>query len=283
MVRIPVIQKRLRWLSLEIESWIVRATKGAKKGHYSNFGEQKIIDKYVKSLNIAEQSKTVVDIGAGNGIRNSNTFGLLEKGWNVLGIDRGSRNAESLTKLYRTFNAGIACHANITPSNVVGLLRSHSIEKDFGVLSLDIDGYDYWVLDAVLSAFRPRLIVSEYNEKIPPPVRFTVNYSSEFTLRHHFFGYSICQLKDLLAKHNYVLLEIEFNNVFLAPAEIKGVVAADVERAYRDGYAARPDRREKFKTNENMEILHNLSPAECVDFLNAFYADHVGEYQIGLE
>jgi hypothetical protein len=99
-------------------------------------------------------------------------------------------------------------------------------------------------------------------------------------LQHHFFGYSIAKLNDLLEKHGYVLLEVEYNNVFLAPAELPKAKNTDVLTAYREGYADRTDRREKFRSNHDMEILQNLNPAETVKFLDNFYARHKGKYEI---
>jgi len=259
---------------------IQRAKTLRENGHFSNFGEQEIIEKYISTLQIESTSKTVVDIGAGDGIRKSNSYHLFLKGWNGVGIEYGSRNAAKLANAYKYLPDVFACRCEVTPFNVVNLLKVYSVQKNFGILSLDIDGNDYWVLDAVLSEFRPSLIISEYNEKIPPPIKFVVNYSPSRTLRHHFFGYSAAKLADLLAKHNYVLLEIEYNNVFLAPAELRGAATVSIEKAYRTGYLDRADRIEKFRANENMEILHNLSAKKGIEFLNEFYSEQKGEYQI---
>lgn len=268
---------------LDFEFWLQRAKFISKRGHFSNFGEQEIIEKHINRLKIVEHSQTVVDIGAGDGIRKSNTYNLFLGGWNGIGIEYGSKNTARLANAYKFLPKVFACRCAVTPFNIVNLLEAYAIEENFGILSLDIDGYDYWVLEAILSKYRPRLIVSEYNEKIPPPIKFVVNFAPDFQLRHHFFGYSLAKLNDLLVKYNYVLLEIEYNNVFLAPAESAGAEAIDVEQAYRKGYLERADRKEKFAANANMEILHSLSPAEGVEFLNEFYAAHQGKYQIGLK
>ena len=278
------IAKSAKQKYLDFEFLLHRSKLARKNGHFSNFGEQQIIEKYIDQFQIAEQSKTVVDIGAGDGVRKSNTYNLFMNGWNGVGVEYDSRNFSRLAQAYKFYPNAFACRCSITPYNVVNLLEAYSIERNFGILSLDIDGYDYWVLEAILSAgYRPRLIVSEYNEKIPPPVKFVVNYEADFKLRHHFFGYSLSKLKDLLSKFDYALLEIEYNNVFLTPNELSAGKSVSIEKAYSEGYLERPDRREKFKANENMEILHSLSPERCVEFLNDFYAEHTGKYQIGIE
>lgn len=248
---------------------------------YSNFKEQQIIERYIRDLPI--ESRTVVDIGAGDGINSSNTYSLFRNGYNGVGIEADSRTFARLASVYRFLPGVFACRSRVSPENVVNLLRGFEIEPEFGLLSLDIDGNDYWVLDAILSDFRPRLVVSEYNEKIPPPIRFVVEYDKDFYLRHHFFGYSIAKLQDLLDKHNYAVLEIEYNNVFIAPAEIAGTRATGIAEAYDRGYAKRPDRKEKFRSNANMETLQTLSPAEGIEFLDNFYAEWRGKYEISLD
>jgi hypothetical protein len=277
------VKKLLKQKFQDFEFWFHRTKLAYKKGHFSNFGEQKVIEKYIEQLQIFSLSQTIVDIGAGDGIHMSNTYNFFMNGWSGLGVEFDSRQSAKLSKAYKFYPNVFASRCQITPDNVNNLLKTYSIEKNFGILSLDIDGYDFWVLEAILTEFRPCLIVSEYNEKIPPPIKFAVNFDIDFTLRHHFFGYSISKLSDLLTKFNYVLLEVEYNNVFLAPAELKGAKPIEIVEAYQQGYLNRADRHEKFKPNGNLEILHSLTPEAGLEFLNKFYTKFRGKYQIELE
>jgi len=271
-----VIQGTIQKLEL---AWH-RALISKYKGKFSNFDEQAIIGKYIDLLEIRDKSETVVDIGAGDGARSSNTFALVQAGWSVLGVEYDNRKFGLLAQNYSFYPNARSCRFMVSSTNIVDLLKAYSVEKDFGVLSLDIDGCDYWVLDAILSRFRPKLVVSEFNEKIPPPVKFVVNDVPEFNLRFHFFGYSIAKLQDLLKKHDYVLLENEYNNVFIAPAEIAADHSISIEQAYLEGYVNRPDRREKFGSNEDMDPLLRMDPQQAVDFLGRYYGGYKGEYQI---
>lgn len=266
----------------DLEFWLHRTKLAMKGNHFSNFREQEIIEKYIKQLSIADQSKTAVDIGAGNGIRMSNTYALFMNGWNGVGIEYNNRKVSEVASAYKFYPNVSVCRCLVTPLNVVSLLKSYSIEPNFGILSLDIDCYDLAVLDAVLSEFRPRLIVSEINEKIPPPIKFSVNFDPDAAMQEHFYGYSLASLDDLLEKYNYVILELEYNNVFLAPAELEQAEAVSIEQAYREGYWERADRKEKFGLNEKFEILNNLPLEEGVEFLDNNFSKHKGKYQIGL-
>ena len=267
----------------DLEHRLHRARVAAGRDGFSNFGEERILRRYVAQLLPEGASRTAVDIGAGDGVRGSNTYALFSGGWRGVGFEGSNRRFAKLAQAYKYYPQASACNCLVTPANVVPLLKAYNIERDFGVLSLDIDSYDYWVLDALLAEFRPRIVVTELNEKIPPPIKFVVKFDPEFQLTHHFFGYSVTSLAELAARHGYAILELEYNNAFLAPAELPGVHALDALTAYRRGYRDRPDRREKFRANANMEILHTLSPAEGVKFLEQFYARHRGRYEMSID
>ncbi|HEV7797373.1 MAG TPA: hypothetical protein VGO73_04400, partial [Pyrinomonadaceae bacterium] len=247
------------------------------RGRFSHANEQQILAKYIEELLPQGQARTVVDIGAGNGVRWSNSYALLLAGWKALGIEADAGKHALLARAYRKFPAAHAVHALAAPDNVSSLLKNFRIEKNFGVLCLDIDGNDYWVLDAILSHFRPGLVVTEINENIPPPLKFVVKFDPEFQLRYHFYGYSIAALEDLCEKHSYGILELEYNNAFLAPRE-SGARFRDAESAYREGYLNRRDRKERFASNLDLELLHSLSPAAGIQFLQEFYSSDAGNY-----
>ena len=185
-----------------------------------------------------------------------------------------------MEKVYRKLPNARASNSLAEPANIVRLLRDFDIERNFAVLCLDIDGNDYWVLDAILSEFRPGLVVTEINENIPPPLRFVVKFDPQFQLRYHFYGYSIAALEDLCEQHNYGILELEYNNAFLAPRELRSAQFRDAETAYREGYLDRPERKERFAANLDMEALHSVSPEEGIRFLHEFYATDVGNYYL---
>jgi hypothetical protein len=272
-------QRYLNRLGLHLE----RARQRLRQSGFSNFDEERMLEEFVARLVPGESARVAVDIGAGDGIRGSNTYALFRRGWRGVGFEGDERRARRLARAYRNFEGVEGRHALVTPSNVVPLLNEVGVPRDFGVLSLDIDSYDYWVLDAVLKSFRPRVVVTEINEKVPPPVRFVVRYDPDFRLQHHFFGYSIASLEELCARHSYALLALEYNNAFIAPRELVGTLPTlDAATAYRRGYLERPDRHERFPRNQDMEALHSMSPAQSVAFLKNFFARHEGKYDLGL-
>ena len=253
------------------------------RGRFSHANEQSILAKYIAELLPQDRPRTVVDIGAGNGVRWSNSYALLLAGWKALGIEADLQKYALLEKVYSKFANAYASNSPAAPNNICQLLRDFGIEGNFGVLCLDIDGNDYWVLDAILSNYRPGLVVTEINENIPPPLRFVVKFDPDFQLRYHFYGYSIAALEDLCYSHDYGILELEYNNAFLAPRELGAAQFRDAKSAYRAGYLDRPERKERFASNLDMEPLHSLSLEEGIEFLRQFYARDAGNYYLAAD
>ncbi len=274
--------QRLKRFFKHLRYQVRRGTLPFRRRGFSSFNEEQLLNTYLRELLPKNHSRTLVDIGAGDGRTGSNSLALLKQGWKGLAVEYDDRKFSKLQDLYRRLPNAIASQNRVTPDNVLALLAEYQIEKQPTMLSLDIDSYDYLVLEKILSQFRPRLIITEINEKIPPPIKFMVNYDPDFVLREHFFGYSIAWLEELCAKHGYALIDLEYNNAFLAPKELAGSRALTAEAAYRKGYLERRDRREKFHRNENMEALHSLSPEDGVKFIRQFFAHVSDKYDISI-
>jgi len=253
------------------------------RGRFSDANEQHILAGYIAELLPKDWPRTIVDIGAGNGVRWSNSYALLLAGWKTLGIEADPQKYALLARVYRKFPRARASNSLVDRHNIAELLGDFGIEKNFGVLCLDIDGIDYWVLDAILSKFRPGLVVTEINQNIPPPIRFVVKPDPNFQLRRHFYGYSIAMLDDLCDKHNYGILELEHNNAFLAPRELAAAQFHDAASVYRVGYLERPERKERFASNLDLEALHSLSPEAGISFLHKFYTNEAGSYYLAAD
>lgn len=268
----------------QLDYGLQRAKLLIKRRGFSNFDEEQILRRYIDALLPPATSapRVALDLGAGDGVKGSNTFALFAEGWRGLGVECDTRRARRLAKTYARLANVAALQARVTPQTIVSLLEEHDIAREFDVLSLDIDSYDYLVLDAVLSRFRPRIVVTEINEKIPPPVKFHVKYDADFRLQHHFYGYSIASLAELAARHDYAVMELEYNNAFLAPRELYGEQRETTEEIYRRGYLERPDRAKKFSSNRDVDVLQTMPPADAIKFINHFFAKHRGKYELSL-
>jgi hypothetical protein len=70
-------------------------------------------------------------------------------------------------------------HAWVTAENVNDLVTSCGFDRDIDLLSLDMDGMDYWVWKALTCA-RPRVVVAEYESTWGPEARMTRPYRPDF-------------------------------------------------------------------------------------------------------
>jgi len=166
----------------------------------SYLGEEEVIKKYLSLMKDADNY--CVDIAASDGMTQSNTLFLFKQGWRGLAVEFDPIKFSILSNYYKAFPKVDLMKVKVTPMNIIELLKANSVPQKFTFLNLDIDSYDYFVLDKLLSSYRPRLICVEINEKIPPPIEFTVKYSPEHSWEgDHFYGQSISQLYKLCKKY----------------------------------------------------------------------------------
>ena len=110
--------------------------------------------------------------------------------------------------------------AFIDENNINDLIQKNGITGDIGLLSIDIDGNDYWVWKAI-SIISPRIIVCEYNSLWGDEFAVTTPYAPAFERNkaHYsnlYFGASIAALVNLGIMKGYSLIgsNTAGNNIF---------------------------------------------------------------------
>lgn len=140
---------------------------------------------YIFSL-IGATDKKLVDIGCGN-VQNSNTSNLIiNHGWSGLLIDGNEKAVEATRAFYSRCPdtsqvPPTVCSAFVTAENVNDIIAKHGFQGEVDLLSLDLDGVDYWILKA-LRCTTPRVLVVEYQDIIGPDRALTVPYRPDFKL-----------------------------------------------------------------------------------------------------
>ncbi len=180
-----------------------------------------------------------VEIGSGKS--GGNAAGLAhECGWTGLMVDSVPANMDAARKKFAGNRQLAFLAAEVTPANVNGLLTAHGYAGDVDLLSIDIDSYDYWVLEA-LTAATPRVLVLEYNALFGPERRVTIplNQPLEGTPKGY-NGASLAALTELAGRKGYRLVACEnagVNAFYLradvAP-EIPGVTPAEAFKPLRN-------------------------------------------------
>jgi len=181
---------------------------------YSCFGEQEIIKQIAQELS-PHIHKYAVDVGAGDGMTFSNTYPLYREGWNGICFEPSVPQFHDLTHSLKDSPNKIGlCNEFVTPDNVLTFFEGFNIPKDFGFLSLDIDSYDYYVLEKILEKYTPAFICTEINENIFPPVCYALKYQNMNRIPLKLLGQSISMVEKLLQSKNYSLICLEYNNLF---------------------------------------------------------------------
>lgn len=243
--------------------------------------EESTIHKYVSQ--ICPAHKFFVDIAAQDGVGGSQTLRLAKLGWTGLAVECDDDFFSQLSRHYRRLGSVALFKTRVSPNNVNLLLSASGCPFDFGFLSLDIDSFDYYVLDQILERFRPSLICTEINEIIPPPIAFTVTYSEKHSWGGDYFqGQSITKCYELCIKHRYKIVELSYNNLFLVPDESEVGPALPPEVAYFEGYVNKMDRRQRFPWNERVDVLLSMNSIDALRFLQEEFARYAGLFTLEL-
>ena len=187
-----------------------------KKNIYSQSGEDGIIEKLLENIDI-EQSYEFVEFGAHDGKTNSNCFYLLEtsdyfglfiepdkKRFKNLELNTQNMNCKNINSLVSTKGS----------TSLESTLKKNNISKNFDILSIDIDGYDYQILKSLVS-YKPKIVIVEYNPTIPNHVEYI--QPDNFKTRH---GSSPKSLIMLGKQKGYKPIAITDTNLFFLQDEI---------------------------------------------------------------
>jgi len=140
---------------------------------------------YIFSL-IGMTNRRAVEICAGNGIECNAANLLITHGWKGLLVDGNEQNVSFAREMYKIFQdtcirpPAVAC-SWVTAENVNDLIASHGFSGEIDLLSLDVDGVDYWIWKAI-TVVQPRVVVLEYNGVWKAEHAVTVPYDPKFAL-----------------------------------------------------------------------------------------------------
>jgi len=191
---------------------------------YSQQDEDGLIAEILKR--IGDVPKTFIEFGVENGLE-CNTLRLLLEGWSGLWLE-GDANfvAQIKSNLAHYVTPGTlkVGHAFVTTENVNDLFARHGLSGEIGLLSVDIDGNDIWVWEAV-SVVKPAIFVCEYNATWAPPLSIAQPADPSIHWRGtNYFGCSLEALTKISAKKGYSLVGCNFSgaNAFFVRNDLLG-------------------------------------------------------------
>lgn len=182
----------------------LRVTSGK---YLSNAYEDGMIEEIFRR--IGTSIKYFVEFGVVPQGADNNTTYLLLQGWRGLWIEISpaivTAAEGSLRHLVQRDRLRVV-NARITAENINELFRDAGVPEEFDLLSIDINGNDYWVWKA-LEGYRPRVVVIEYNTVLGPTVSCAMKYSPDFSSNGTtYFGCSLKALEKLGREKGYSLV-----------------------------------------------------------------------------
>ncbi|MGD9720037.1 MAG: hypothetical protein AB7O59_02340 [Pirellulales bacterium] len=211
--------------------------RSERKVHSQN-GEDGVLEAIFARLGTT--NKYFVEFGCGDGTECNSAF-LLEQGWRGLMMDSAGVSNNPRATIHAEF---------ITAENINALFQKYGVPPQFDLLSIDIDGNDFWVWREI--AARPRVVVIEYNSHVPPDVCSAIVYDPAFQSNGtDYFGASLLALELLGREKGYTLIHCEragVNAFFVAHEALPhGFQSSPIARLYRppnynyQGMRLRPD------------------------------------------
>jgi hypothetical protein len=173
---------------------------------FSQRGEDGILQYIISRIEIP--NRIFIEFGVEDYTESNTRLLLMANSWSGLVIDGDAANIRFIKEDFIYWKYDItALHSFITKENIDTLITSYTSCRDIGLLSVDIDGNDYWVWEAIVSV-SPRIVVCEYNSAFGPSQKVSVPYDSGFVRsRAHYselyWGASLAAFCSLAEKKGY--------------------------------------------------------------------------------
>ncbi len=177
---------------------------------YSQYGESLILfDIFEK---IGTRSKFVVEFGAADGYWLSNARLFLENGWSGLQMEGISVPKNNVKNEF------------ITKENINHLFIKHEVPPNLDLLSIDLDGNDYWIWKAI--DFQPAVVIIEYNSNFNKDVSVALEYDEQHRFDGSYaYGASFQAYNNLAKQKGYYFYgEVAFTNLIFVKEEYKDVL-----------------------------------------------------------
>jgi hypothetical protein len=199
---------------------------GAEFRTFSQWGEDGILQHLLR--HVAVSKKIFVEFGVENYTESNTRFLLLNNNWSGLVIDGSSKNIDFIKsdEIYWRHNLK-AEHAFVARETINDVICRNGISGEIGLLSIDIDGNDYWVWEAI-DVVLPSVVVAEYNARFGPQRAVTVPYDAGFvrSKAHYsnvYYGASLAAFCLLGRRKGYSFVGCNMagNNAFFVRSELR--------------------------------------------------------------
>jgi hypothetical protein len=231
---------------------------------FSQWEDDGIIQYIINNIDIP--NKTFIEFGVEDYTEANTKFLLINNKWSGLIMDCSEEFMERVWRsgIYSGYDL-TAMQAFVNAENINDLI-ARRFKGCVGLLSIDIDGNDYWVWKAITTV-SPVIVIMEYNSAFGIHRPITVPYDKNFnrTKKHHsnlYYGASLLSLCDLAEEKGYAFIGTNScggNSYFIRKDKIGSLKALTPE----EGYVLTKTREHRDK-NGNLTFL---APQEAIKSL----------------
>ena len=206
---------------------------------FSQNGEDGILD--VLRNQLTSSNRYFIEIGTSNGYENNSAWLVVAERYSGIMIEGNPKLVERAKRSVLSYSIGAECINMFVTKENIQELKALAFYQDPDVFSLDIDGNDYYIAQAILDAgFRPKIFVVEYNSVYGADKSITVEYRDDFVFSSAhptqlYYGVSIRGWRNFFISKGYKFLTVDQNGVnaffvdpaYFEPEFINGVKGVD--------------------------------------------------------
>lgn len=193
---------------------------------FSQWGQDGILQYLLRHVPISR--KLFIEFGVENYLESNTRFLLVKDNWEGLVFDGSAQNIRDIKNDEISWRYNLAAEqAFISRENINDLVQKNGIGGEIGLLSIDVDGNDYWIWEAI-DIVTPSIAIVEYNYRFGPERAVTIPYRSDFqrTRAHYsnvYFGASLAALCRLGDRKGYAFVGCNSagNDAFFVRRDVK--------------------------------------------------------------
>ena len=166
---------------------------------FSQFGDDGIIQHIISNLTIEDKNKTFIEFGVENYQESNTRFLLMNNNWDGLIMDGSKKNINYVKNQPHYWQHKLlALDKFINIKNINNLINDNGFSGEIGLLSIDLDGNDYWIWEEI-NIVKPIIVIAEYNGIFGNDLPLSIPYDEKFirSVSHYSNLYWGCSLKAL--------------------------------------------------------------------------------------
>lgn len=178
---------------------------------YSQYGESKILYELFEKIKV--EKKFAVEFGASDGYWLSNIRMFMDIGWDGLQLEGISEPKNGVKNEF------------ITKENINEIFSKYNVPKVFDLLSIDLDGNDFWIWKEL--NYEPNVVIIEYNSNFNVDESYSLIYNPthNFYESGGFYSASAKAFNKLAIEKGYFLYkEVSFTNLIFVKNKFKNIV-----------------------------------------------------------